>query len=176
MKLLILPIIVLIVSLYALPKIAVQKAQIKIKVEAQKPVDPRVATLRHYLQSRASPLAEASEDIIEIADHYGLDYRLFIGIANAESSLGKHIPEGSYNPYGFACFDGQPCHYFKSYKEATESLAGTLTNHYAYAKWNSTGDVNDLAAVYLTGDKKRWVGNVQTVMNDLNEKDQAAKN
>lgn len=167
--LLLLPISIFILSLYVLPKIAVKRTRLiaQVKIEARQE-DSRIKKLRDYLQSKNSPIADEAEDIISVADQWGLDYRLFVGISNAESSFCKRSPEGSHNCWGFACFDNQPCHYFKTYKEALESLAGTITNHYAYTDYNRTGSLSDLSKVYLTGNKKRWEGNVQSVINDLN--------
>ena len=108
--------------------------------------------------------------IIEIADKYGVDYKILIGIAGAESLFETSGNTTDFNPYGVDCPGSGYCRSFKSYVEATEFLAKTIMTNKTYALWQSTGNLDDLASVYLTGDKVRWTTTVRTYIKQQADK------
>lgn len=66
--------------------------------------DARAQIVANFLTRHDSPLKPAEyygQVFVEIADRYGMDFRLLPAIAMQESNLCKSIPEGSYNCLGF---------------------------------------------------------------------------
>lgn len=66
--------------------------------------DARPQIVANFLKRHNSPLEPAEHYgrvFVEIADRYGMDFRLLPAIAMQESNLCKSIPEGSYNCLGF---------------------------------------------------------------------------
>lgn len=88
--------------------------------------DPRVEALENFLNSHNSPLAKHADKFIEVADTYGLDWRLIPAISGVESTFGKNIPKNSYNAYGWA--NGK--YSFTSWEESIETVGKTLKEKY----------------------------------------------
>ena len=59
------------------------------------PPDTRLAKLRRFFISRASPISHLAEDFLLAADRHGLDWRLLPSIAIVESSGGKYYPNNN---------------------------------------------------------------------------------
>lgn len=91
--------------------------------------DVRLTTLRQFLTQYESPLADASEHLIQQADLWGLDYTLIPAIAMQESQGCKKIPEGSHNCWGFGIY-GDKVTRFASYEEAISQIAKTIRLSY----------------------------------------------
>lgn len=88
--------------------------------------DYRVRNLRKFLLKHNSPLASYAEEFVIYADEYGLDYRLVPAITGVESTFGKHIPQGSYNAYGWANGDYK----FASWEDSIKHVSKTLKSKY----------------------------------------------
>jgi hypothetical protein len=60
-----------------------------------------VERLRNYMRNRLfnPELAACAADFVEAADRYGMDWRLGVALATAESSGGKYCFR-PYNPFG----------------------------------------------------------------------------
>ena len=98
-------------------------------------VDPRIATLQNFLETKKSPLAPHAAVFIEAADRYRLDWRLLPAIAGQESSFGKMIPwdkqngEHSFNAWGWGIY-GDLIVSFSSWEEGIWKTAEGLRNGY----------------------------------------------
>ncbi len=88
--------------------------------------DYRVYKLRSYLDEHNSPLADHSEEFIEYADSYNLDWRMVAAITGVESTFGKRIPANSYNAYGWA--NGE--YKFSSWEDSIGHVSMTLKTKY----------------------------------------------
>ncbi len=88
--------------------------------------DRRVDKLKAFLESYDSPMADSAEAFVEIADKYGLDWKLVPAIAGVESTFGKNIPGGSYNAYGWA----NGAYAFESWEESIEVVSKALKEKY----------------------------------------------
>ena len=62
--------------------------------------DPRLLTLKSYLKKKQYPMTIWSEDFIEAADRYALDWRLLPAIAIIESTGGKHYRNNNILGWG----------------------------------------------------------------------------
>ena len=91
-----------------------------------------------------SPLIGYGKEIVKCAEYYGLDYRLYVAIAGAESTFGKHYLVGTYNFTGINSGHKK----FKSITDniwRTHNLIGTKNYYWKYRK---TKNIRDLVFVY----------------------------
>lgn len=91
--------------------------------------DARGEIIRQYLEKWNSPLTPHSSYIVEVADKYGLDYRLITAIAQKESNLCKIIPPSSYNCWGWG-IHSEGTLGFSSYDEGVEVVSKGLKEEY----------------------------------------------
>jgi len=107
--------------------------------------DLRAVKLKRFLDRYPwSPLRGHEHEILYCADLFGVDYRLFVAIAGAESSFGKSYPVQRNNMTGYldgwATFDS----IYDNIYETTKLIG---TRHY-YKKFRKTKDIWDLIHVY----------------------------
>lgn len=88
--------------------------------------DDRADRLNNYFASKGSPFSGKGSNFVEVADKYDIDWTLLPAIAFLESGLGKNIPVGSYNPYGWN--NGK--YRFTSWEAANETVANGLRTRY----------------------------------------------
>src|SRR5258705_13869225 len=91
--------------------------------------DARPQIVYEYLNYYHSPLAAYSEEIVQVADKYGLDYRFIPAIAQQESNLCKIIPTGSYNCWGWGITSVSSLG-FDSYSDGIETVTRGLKKNY----------------------------------------------
>ncbi len=94
-----------------------------------KPGDARAANLKAFFRKYNSDLYNHANKIIEEADKYQFDYRLLPAIAMQESNLCRHIPENSFNCWGWGIY-GTTVTRFESYDEAIETVSKGIKDHY----------------------------------------------
>lgn len=93
--------------------------------------DARAVLLDRFLARQKSPMSGMGESFVKIADKYNLDYRLLPAIAQKESGLGRVIPKGSYNAWGWAIYTGQNSGAeFDSWPHAIETVAKGIKANY----------------------------------------------
>lgn len=92
--------------------------------------DARGEMVRQYLAQYDSPLEPYSDFIVQMADKYGLDYRLLTAIARKESGLGKRIPSSDcLNGWGWGIHSaGTLC--FDTWEEGIETVSKGLKENY----------------------------------------------
>lgn len=119
--------------------------------------------IRVFLEKKKSPCAKYAYAFAQSADAYRIDVAVVLGISGGESSYCKRFVEKTNNPFGFgycdSCADGK---YFKDIPHAINHVTKTITTHRYYRKFQKTKDCKDLAAVYLTGDRERWCGMIES--------------
>ena len=128
--------------------------------------ETKVKKIEKFLSSRDSPLTPYARDFVINSDNL-ISPSLLVGISSAESSLGKHIPLESYNPFGLGCTGSSPCFRFSNYPDAIRTLAGTLRNHKAYKDFRETGDIRLLSQKYMSGNRERWASTVKGVIEEI---------
>ena len=124
--------------------------------------DIDAASIDAYLFSKGSPMAGNGAYVIMSARTWGLDPRLIVAIAGAESNFGSQVC-GSYNAWGWSC-PNSPVQ-FTSWQDGIETIASGLRRYYIDSgrttvsliqqKWAPSGAAND-----PTGLNNHWVGNV----------------
>lgn len=116
----------------------------------------RKQALTEFFELYNSPLIENVDTFIEIADKYEIDYRLIPAISCMESTCGKFLIEGSYNPFGWGIY-GNNAIYFKNYDEAIKTVGEGLNKGY-FAKGLNT--VDKIAPVYTPPNSHNWKNGV----------------
>lgn len=122
-----------------------------------------------YLYSKGSPMSGQGVFIISSAQQWGVDPRLIVAIAGAESSFGKLLC-GSFNAWGWSC-PGSPAE-FGSWPQAIATIAEGLRRYYLdegrgtvaliQQKWAPSGAAND-----PRGLNNHWVANVSRFLLEL---------
>lgn len=88
-------------AILAVDKVSLGAATLAFRMPQKAPLDTRAIKLESFLTSYKSPLAGSAEHLVEEADRNDLDWRLVAAIAGLESTFCKHIPQGSYNCWGW---------------------------------------------------------------------------
>lgn len=125
--------------------------------------DARAENLRAFFLKNKSPLEPHSEDFINAAEKYELDYRLLPAIAMQESNLCKKAPKDSYNCWGFGVY-GKKVIKFPNFEEAIESVSKTLSENY-----KSIGLVTpeQIMSKYTPSNQGDWAESVNYFMGQL---------
>ena len=91
--------------------------------------DARPEIVKQYLEYYNSPLVPYSDEIVKLADKYGIDYRFIPAIAQQESNLCHVIPDGSYNCWGWGITSVSSLG-FDSYADGIETVTKGLKENY----------------------------------------------
>jgi len=93
--------------------------------------DSRPVIVDNFLSKHRSPMSGLGAIFVREADKYSLDYRLLPAIAFQESTLGKNIPRGSNNAFGWAIYTGaNKGATFHNWEYAIEVVAQSLKAKY----------------------------------------------
>jgi len=125
--------------------------------------DAKVELVRLFFAKHNSPLEPFSQDIIDTANIYGIDFRLLPAIAMQESNLCKKAPVDSYNCWGFGIY-GKKVTRFESYKEAIYAVTKTLSKQY---KNRGLKTPEEIMTKYTPSNKGDWAYSVNHFVNLL---------
>jgi hypothetical protein len=125
----------------------------------------RKQALEKFFEKYNSPLKSNAETFIEVADKYGIDYRLIPSISCMESTCGKFLIEGTYNPFGWGIY-GSNVIYFNDYDHAIEEVGEGLNKGY-FAKGYNT--VEKIAPIYTPPNSVNWKNGVTFFMNEISK-------
>ena len=120
-----------------------------------KKVDKQVI-LEQFFAKYNSPLKPYAKDFIEVAEKYDIDYKLLPSISCIESSCGKHLIPGSYNPFGWGIY-GTKVTTFESYSEAIEVVGRGLNENYIKKGYDT---VDKIAPIYTPPAHNHWANSV----------------
>lgn len=120
----------------------------------------RINALEGFFSEVNSPLKPYSETFIEVADKYGLDYKLLPAISCIESSCGVKLIEGSYNPFGWGIY-GNNAIYFESYDEAIDVVGKGIKENYFSKGYNTP---EKMAPIYTPPNSANWLYAVKSFM------------
>jgi len=108
-------------------------------------VDLRPYKLKRFLDKYPwSPLRGHEHEIVACADKFGIDYRLYVAIAGAESTYGKRYPKQTKNLTGYNSCDTSFTSIYSNIYE-TSKLIGTAKY---YKRYRQSEDIKDLIYVY----------------------------
>jgi hypothetical protein len=117
-------------------------------------LDDRVMKLESYLESTNSPLTGTAEHFVSEADRLGLDWKLVAAIAGTESYFGQHIPQNSYNAWGWAIFTGMSDgKHFEGWEDGITTVSEGLKYNYVDRGFVS---VEQMGTKYAADPKWAW--------------------
>jgi len=135
--------------------------QIKTSI---KTADARPEIIRQYLHQYTSPLEPYSGLIVELSDQYNFDYRWLVAIAQQESSLCKHIPDNSFNCWGWGIY-GDKVTRFSSYEDALRRIAPQFTKIFLDGKHYK--NPMEVMRTYTPPSDGSWANGVSTFFDQL---------
>jgi len=128
----------------------------EVKIEK----DRRVETLRAYLESKNSPLADNAETFVEVADQYNLDYRFLPAVTGIESNFGRVQLENSHNPFGW----GGGYVYFESFDKAIRAVGFELYERCVKLGVDTPAEIGPS---YCPPNYFRWISAVEGFMGEI---------
>ncbi|KAF0133974.1 MAG: Uncharacterized protein FD145_996 [Candidatus Saganbacteria bacterium] len=128
--------------------------------------DIRVLKLEKFLSRYPfSPLISHTNEIVYCADKFGLDYRLYVAIAGAESSFGKRYPKHNSNLTGV--LNGSKK--FKSIYDNIHETHKIIATGKWYKKYRRTKDIKDLVYTYKgVPPYDRYIRAVKYTLHEIN--------
>lgn len=164
-----------IVAYFVLHPYATQKESIEYSVFASKPLvetqitdsielsDARAVIIDQYFAKHKCPLTGTGKTIVELSDKYNFAFWWLPAIAWQESTCGKQIIEGSYNPLGYGIY-GSKVTKFLSWDEAFTQVAKDLSKNYF-----SKGLIEpcDVQKVYTPSSKGSWCKSIKFFRDEL---------
>lgn len=125
--------------------------------------DSKGALVNKFLSENNSPMTQSSNTFIKAAEKYNLDWRLLPAIAFTESTLGKKIPFGTFNAFGWGTVDNTTRGTdFESWDEAIFTVAKGLREDYYNQGLTTLESINARYA----GDEN-WHLKVKHAMSDI---------
>lgn len=130
--------------------------------------------LDKFLEKQGSPLAGSGFDFVQAGNTYGVDPRILIAIAGAETNYGKYGPsQAIHNPFGLG-----PGKSYPTYRDAIFAAAKSISAYKIHP--NGTVSGNDIETIGHhwapvgahndpTGLNQNWVKNVVSNYNNLNK-------
>ncbi len=92
-------------------------------------LDARAKIIENFFKRYNAPLALFSDEFVQVADKYLLDYRLLPSISMQESNGGKKVIADSNNPFGYGIY-GSNVKQFASFEEAIDRVGKGLREDY----------------------------------------------
>lgn len=134
-----------------------------------KHLDPRAQILEAYLAKHNSPAVNYSQDFIDAADKYSIDWKLVPAISGVESTFCQFIPGGqdpnysSYNCWGWGVY-GNQTHKFNSFKDGIYTVSQGLRERYI-----NQGLTNPYAINHIYASSPTWGSRVSYFISDLSQ-------
>lgn len=125
--------------------------------------DARLEIIRQYLEKYNSPLLPHAQDLVEVAEIYGLDFRFLVAIAQQESNLCKKIPEDSFNCWGWGIHSRGTLK-FQSYREAMEKVAKGIREEYLDKGYTTP---EEIMRKYTPLSPGTWAAGVQQFLEEM---------
>jgi hypothetical protein len=125
----------------------------------------KIGTLKAFFTKYKSPLKDHSAKFVEVSDKYALDYRLLPAISCIESTCGKFIISGSYNPFGWGIYNGKVTR-FDSFDDAIETVGKGLKKHYIDKGLDTPAKI---APIYTPPRPEHWLKSVNFFMSEIDK-------
>lgn len=126
--------------------------------------DIRIEVVSSFFQKYNSDLLPFSQNVIDAADKYNIDFRFVPAIAMQESNLCKKAPKDSYNCWGYEVY-GAKTKKFKNFPSAINAVSQTLAED--YVRYGLVTP-EQIMKKYTPGSNGSWAKGVSHFMNQLN--------
>lgn len=118
--------------------------------------------LRRFLEDRGAPLAAHAETLVDAGVDQGVDPRIVVGIAVAESAGGERLPVGTHNAWGWSGNGPYGLKAWASWPAAIDDFTAR------YARLYGTGPVDaDVAQTYVPPNWRWWLETVTWVVDEI---------
>jgi hypothetical protein len=121
--------------------------------------------LARFFKKFKSPLIQNVDKFVEVAEKYDMDYRLLPAISCQESTCGKFLIPGSFNPFGWGIYGAHHID-FNSYDEAIETVGAGLFKSYISRGYDT---VEEIAPIYTPPSWRHWMGSVNFFMKEMDK-------
>jgi hypothetical protein len=118
--------------------------------------------MTEVLKRYNAPLLSEVDSFLDACTTYKLDCYLLPSISGVESTFGRFLLPGTYNPFGW----GRGLIEFKSYNETIMTVGKALRENYIDKGADS---VDKIGRIYCEGDT--WSGKVKFFMNQFEEEE-----
>ena len=118
--------------------------------------------ISEVLKRYDAPLASEVESFLDACTKYDLDCYLLPSISGVESTFGKHLITGTYNPFGW----GRGLLAFTSFNQTILTVGKALKENYID---KGADTVDKIGRIYCEGDT--WSGKVKYFMNQFEEEE-----
>jgi hypothetical protein len=130
--------------------------------------DARPEILRQFLRDNDSSLELYTGTIVAASDENGVDYRLITAIGMCESNVGKHMPENSYNAWGYAVYTGQNSGAeFADWNHGIQVMAKYLKEKYISVGLTTPEEIGPIYAPPSVNTGNSWAKCVRKFMDEL---------
>lgn len=126
--------------------------------------DARCEIIRQYLEANRSPLEPYACYIVQTADEYGVDWRIFTAVAQKESGLCRVIPPDSHNCTGWG-IHSEGTLKFDTYEEGILAWTKGIKQNYIDKGYVT---VDEIMGKYAHPDSTTWADGVNHYMGQLN--------
>ena len=125
--------------------------------------DSRAAIIDQYFENHNCPMVGTGKKMVEVSDKYGFEYWWLPAIAWQESTCGKQIIEGSYNPFGFGIY-GDNVIKFANWDDAIDRVGKELQKNYFELGLNEPCEVQQK---YTPPSKGSWCESVKFFRDEM---------
>lgn len=130
--------------------------------------DARPILLENFLNKHGSPLVQYADYIVKESDKNYIDFRLITAIGMCESNLGKNMPSGSYNAWGYAVYSGQSSGAsFGGWDHAISTMAQYLSEKYYSQGLTTPETIGPIYAPPSVNTGNSWAKCVRSFMDEL---------
>ncbi len=134
-------------------------------LSAIKSGDARGVLVDIFLERHGSPMIGLGQEFVDTAEENSMDWRFLPALAFQESNLGKKIPKGSYNPFGWGIHTGEKSGvYFDSWEEGIHTVAEDIKKNYID---HGLTTPSEIVTRYTSNTNPEWVFAVQNAMEEI---------
>lgn len=126
----------------------------------------RADDLDAYLHSKGSPLAGQGQTLVKYGNRYGVDPRLLVALAGAETSFGTD-PNAGQDPAHFNVWGWGPHIKFRSWDDAIGTITRGLKKNYIDKGLNTIAKIGNTWAPPSENNTGQWAQNVAGFFHEL---------
>lgn len=130
--------------------------------------DARSEILKQFLAAHESPLESYAATLVSASEEKGIDFRLITAIGMCESNVGKKMPVGSHNAWGYAIYTGEESGAtFGNWEDAIRTMADYLAEKYYTQGLTTPEEIGPIYAPPSVETGNSWAKCVRTFMDEL---------